>query len=161
RGRLAARASTAMRAGCGAVAGRPQDRSGTASAVPASPGTPGGGLPRNTPPTVAHTVVARDQDNGHTLALRVGDHLAVILGSTYWQGQGSTAPAVLLLGAQPSVAPQQSGCVPGQGCGTVSATFAAVAAGHADVTAHRTSCGEAMSCTGNLGFYRLTVIVAA
>ena len=62
---------------------------------------------------------------------------------------------------KPLTSPQLKGCVPGEGCGTVTALYDAVAPGRADVNAKRTSCGEAMSCTGNLGFYRVTVVVAA
>jgi hypothetical protein len=43
----------------------------------------------------------------------------------------------------------------------VSATFDAVAAGSANVSASRTSCGEALSCARNQGLYRVTVRVTA
>jgi hypothetical protein len=40
------------------------------------------------------------------------------------------------------------------------ASYQAVAAGRADVTARRTTCGEAMSCGGNVGLSRVTAVVA-
>src|SRR5262249_40378896 len=66
----AAAVLVAALAACGAVGGTPQ--ANHASATP-SYGTTvqPGGLPRNTPPPAAHIVVARDQDNGHTVTLRV------------------------------------------------------------------------------------------
>jgi hypothetical protein len=105
------------------------------------------------------TVSAGDQDNGHRLAAHVGDHLLLTLNSTYWTVQGSSNPAVLRQSGQPLVVPTFGGCVPGQGCGIVRASFDALAPGTADVTASRTSCGEALACTGGAGSYRVTVVV--
>ena len=42
----------------------------------------------------------------------------------------------------------------------MTATFSALRAGRAVVTAHRTSCGEALRCTGNQGSYAVTVMVS-
>jgi hypothetical protein len=105
------------------------------------------------------TLNAGDQDNGRRVTAHVGDHLLLTLNSTYWTIQGSSNPAVLRQSGQPVVSPILSGCVPGQGCGTVRASFDAVAPGAADVTASRTSCGEALACTGGAGSYRVTVLV--
>jgi hypothetical protein len=113
------------------------------------------GAPGPTPATLA----AGDADNGHKLDARVGDHVAVTLNSTYWTINESSNPAVLRLAGHPVVSPQIGGCVPGGGCGTVQAAFDALAPGTADVTATRTSCGEALRCTGGAGAYRLTVAV--
>lgn len=167
RARVLALAAAGLLTACGAAGARP---AGSGSARPAATGSPSAsapavlpspGVPLRTPPTVGpRTLVARDQDNGRAVSLRVGDHLLLVLGSTYWQFDGSSAPNVLRETGQPAVSPQVAGCVGGQGCGTVSATFDAVAAGTAQVTAKRTSCGEALSCTGNLGSYRVTVLVA-
>jgi hypothetical protein len=147
---------------CGAVAGTPAGSS-SPSSVPATavPAPPSQGVPLHTPPTNGpRTVVVGDQDNGHAVSLRAGDHLQLVLTSTYWQVQGSSDPNVLRSTVQPSVSPQIRGCVAGEGCGTVTALYDAVAPGRADLDAKRTSCGEAMSCTGNLGFYRVTVVVS-
>ena len=153
----AAFAAAALLAACGAAGG---GRGGTPAGA-GSPGpTAGARVPLRTPPTVdARTLTARDADNGHALSVHVGDHLQVVLGSTYWQLSGSSDPAVLRPSSQPTVSPQPGGCVPGGGCGTVSARFEAVAPGRADVTASRTSCGEALACTGAQGSYRVTVVV--
>jgi hypothetical protein len=88
-----------------------------------------------------------------------GQRLEVRLSSTYWVF-GSSSNNAVLRSAGPQVAsPQPSGCVPGGGCGVVTATFEAITAGQADVTAARTSCGEALRCTAEQSKYRLTVSV--
>jgi hypothetical protein len=99
-----------------------------------------------------------DGRDGGTVALHVGQRLRVVLHSTYWEFKAVSVPAVLHLVETPQVAPK-SGCVPGQGCGTVTALYVARAAGTATVKAERTSCGEAMGCTGDAGSYTLTVVV--
>jgi hypothetical protein len=153
-------ASAGMLAACGAVSRGPAATpSPPPTAVPAQPASPG--VPLHTPPTNApRTVVVHDQDNGHAVSLRAGERLEVVLASTYWQVVGSSDPNVVRQTALPAVSPQVTGCVVGEGCGSVTALFDAVAPGRADVSAKRTSCGEAMSCAGSLGSYRVTVVVA-
>jgi hypothetical protein len=166
--RVLALATAGLLSACGAAGARPESSGSVrpaatgSPAAPAPAGLPSPGVPLRTPPTAGpRTLVARDQDNGHAVSLRVGDHLLLVLASTYWQLDGSSAPNVLRETGQPAVSPQVTGCVGGQGCGTVSATFDAVAAGTAQVTARRTSCGEALSCSGSLGSYRVTVLVTS
>jgi hypothetical protein len=124
--------------------------------------------PTTVPPSSAttaatgRTVVAGDVDNGRTLTVATGDRLQVRLGNTYWKFGAVSESSVLRLAGQPSTAASPigpSGCVPGAGCGVVTATFDAVAAGRATVTASRTTCGEARGCVGDQGSYRLTVLV--
>ena len=149
---------------CGAVAPRPAGATNPGASPAAASGQPSPGVPLHTPPTnEPRTLVISDQDNGHSVSVRAGERLELQLGSTYWQVGGSSDSNVLRLTAGTSVttSPQIKGCVPGEGCGTVTALFDAVAPGRADVSAQRTSCGEAMSCTGNLGFYRVTVVVTS
>jgi hypothetical protein len=107
----------------------------------------------------AVSVLVRDADRGRTVSLVKGGRLTVVLASTYWTFQGSSDPAVVRQVAQPVVQPSGR-CVPGGGCGTASLSFDAVGPGSAEVTASRTSCGEAMLCTGGEGAYRVTVVVA-
>ncbi|HKW06779.1 MAG TPA: hypothetical protein VJS19_04345 [Candidatus Dormibacteraeota bacterium] len=120
-----------------------------------------GRMPETVAATSNATVVATDADNGKTVSLHVGDHLDVKLASTYWTIGDSSDPNVLKTAGPPVVSPQTSGCVPGGGCGFAIASFIAVATGSADVTASRTSCGEAMRCTGDSGSFRLTVVVSS
>ena len=105
----------------------------TGSEASPSPGsTPEAGL-----------IVATDSDNGKILDLHVGDRLEVKLASTYWNIHESSNLSVVRL-AGPAIA-----------------YFDAVGSGSADVTASRTSCGEAMRCVGSAGSNRLSVVVTS
>jgi hypothetical protein len=105
-------------------------------------------------------VTVADANNGQTVTLRVGTQLHVVLSSTYWQLQAGSDPSVLRIDVSPVTSPSP-GCVPGAGCGTVAATFTAVAPGHATVVATRTTCGEAMLCQGSAGHYQVEVVAVA
>jgi hypothetical protein len=85
--------------------------------------------------------------------------LQVVLSSTYWQFGPVTDPSVLRSEGAATVHPEPSGCVPGGGCGTATATYVAIAPGRSDVIANRVSCGEAMGCTSASGSYRVHVRV--
>jgi hypothetical protein len=52
-----------------------------------------------------------------------------------------------------------SRCMPGAGCGTVTQSFKAVAAGQAELTADRVVCGEAMACRPEQRHFGVTVVV--
>ena len=106
------------------------------------------------------TVAVADANDGQTVTLHPGNHLQVVLASTYWQFQPSSDPSVLRAEGSPATSPSP-GCVPGAGCGTAAATFTAVAPGHATIVATRTSCGEAMLCQGSAGHYQIEVVVAS
>jgi hypothetical protein len=106
------------------------------------------------------TETVTDHANGQTIDLRQGQVLQVVLSSTYWQIHGSSNSAVLSLLSGPSTQPQPSGCVPGQGCGTVTAVYRAVAAGRAQVSASRSVCGEALGCTGANSQFVVHVVVS-
>jgi hypothetical protein len=99
-----------------------------------------------------------DSRDGGNVALRVGQRLRVVLHSTYWAFRSVSDSGVLHLVLAPTVAPK-AGCVPGQGCGTVTAVYVARSVGKSTVKAARTSCGEAMGCTADAGSYTLTVVV--
>jgi hypothetical protein len=106
------------------------------------------------------TITVADANNGQTVTLRAGSHLRVVLSSTYWEVQASSNPSALRSEGSPVTSPSP-GCIPGAGCGTVAATFTALAPGNATVVATRTSCGEAMLCQGAAGHYQIEVVVAA
>jgi hypothetical protein len=92
------------------------------------------------------------------MTLHPGQTLTVTLCSTYWSLQGTSNPQVLVPVGAPVTSPR-NGCPVGSGCGTVAEAFRAVGLGTAQVTASRSSCGEAMGCTSATGTYRLTVTV--
>jgi hypothetical protein len=110
-------------------------------------------------PVQGMTLEVDEHANHHTVTISNGGAVVVTLHNTYWQIQPSTNPSVLRLEAPPEPSPQPSGCVPGAGCGTANATFEATAPGKATVVATRTSCGEALACSGSSGRFAVTVIV--
>jgi hypothetical protein len=122
--------------------------------------TGGGASPSPGATPEARLIVATDLDNGKTFELHVGNRLEVNLNSTYWTIHESSDVTVLKLAGPMAISPRP-GCVPGAGCGLAIASFDAVGSGSADVTASRTSCGEAMRCVGNAGSYRLAVVVVS
>lgn len=133
---LAAAAAAVLATGCG-----------TAHHVP-------GGQP---PPR--RLITEHDLANGKTVHVRVGDKVALILGSSYWQFAGSSKPDVLRQMGPATLVKSSRKCLPGVGCQPKRAVFKALAAGRAVVTAHRVTCGEALACTGSRGHFKLTVLV--
>lgn len=125
----------------------------------------GGGPNRTTTTSVVPTTgtpSASETDNGHTITVTVGQRLQVVLHSTYWHFTDPTGTTLRAAGQQTATQPLNSPnghCVPGEGCGTVTAWYDAVAPGTTTVTANRTSCGEARGCGPNDGSYQLTVVV--
>jgi hypothetical protein len=100
-----------------------------------------------------------EQDNGQTVHVPVGADIVVTLHSTYWTFVPLATAGVLHADGAPAVAGGQ--CPPGVGCGTVIVRFNAVAAGTAQLTAARTSCGEALACGPGEGTFRVTIDVDA
>jgi hypothetical protein len=123
----------------------------------ASSGQSSSGRSTGQPSTAPRVVVATMADNGLTKTLRTGERLVVRLDSTYWTF-ASAAPQ-LRLSDSPVVA-TSSPCRSGTGCGSVTATYSAIGTGRFTVAADRTSCGEAVRCTGAGSTYRLTVVVS-
>lgn len=139
--------SLTLVAGCGS--------NGPGSAPPAgATSTTAATSPASRPPT---NLTARD--SGRQVTVPVGTRVSVRLDSTYWRF--AVLPAGAPLRALPVVVvPRRSGCVVGGGCGTVTAPFVATRPGQIAVTARRTSCGEAMRCTGAAGLFRVKVVVS-
>jgi hypothetical protein len=109
-------------------------------------------------------VIVRDGSNGHTVSVTVGDHLEVILGSSYWTVRGSSHPKVLQQDGPTTFMPRPANCsanIPGLGCVPVRTDFSALAPGTTVITASRVSCGEAMRCMPNQEHYSVTVVVRA
>jgi hypothetical protein len=107
----------------------------------------------------AGTTTLTDQNNGQTISLHPGDRARVLLSNTYWTFQPDSAPAVLRSDGPAVVRPQLRGCVPGEGCGTVMVAYTAIEPGTATITATRTTCGEAISCTPANDHFQITFVV--
>lgn len=156
--------------GCTATPGTPStSTTATTGQTSTSAATSSTEPPPTTPGTVTGTPVgppvrslhAGDTDQGRTITMHVGDELTVDLTNTYWRFDDPAPTSALRAVGPPSVRglPTPQRCVPGGGCGTVEATYRAVAAGTTVVAANRTVCGEALACTGAQAHYRLTVVV--
>ena len=110
------------------------------------------------------SLIVRDGSNGHTVSVTVGDHLEVILASSYWTVKGSSHPTVLQQDGPTKLMPRPANCaanIPGLGCVPVRTDFSALTPGTTVITASRVSCGEAMRCMPNQQHYSLTVVVRA
>lgn len=122
---------------------------------PTAPGTPAtvsvstitpppSDKPSATPP--ASAVAASEPSAGRTYQIRRGDRVVLSLHSTYWHIAPPDGRILTQTGAQTVIPAPAGTCRPGIGCGTVQATFIASATGSAELTASRTTCGEAKSC---------------
>ena len=114
-------------------------------------------VPGGPPPQ--RLITEHDGANGQTIHVAVGDKVALILGSSYWNFRGSSEPAVLRQVGQVTLVKRSRTCPPGVGCQPKRALYKALAPGKAVIIAHRLSCGEALACTGSRGRFTLTVIV--
>lgn len=107
-------------------------------------------------------IVVRDNANGTTVSLRVGDSLKLILSSNYWMVAGSSASRVLRQDGRTVLLPRPDSCpdIAGFGCTPVRTVFTALSPGKAIIRASRTSCGEALRCVGMRATrFTLTVVV--
>jgi hypothetical protein len=134
--------------------------SGTTVTTPASRGTVTTATTQA--PARGGTVQVGDKDNGMTVRVRIGSTVVVVLNSTYWGfASPSNGAVVRQVGGVTTVPAPIGTCVVGGGCGTVSATYQAVAVGQSEISASRTTCGEALQCTGGAGSYSLQVVVTS
>ena len=100
--------------------------------------------------TNAPTLALSEISNGRTFAVAPGEPITLTLHSTYWHVLALATPRSLRQRGTTHVVgvlPAPSHCVPGQGCGTVSAHYVALAPGLVRLRATRTSCGEALKCS--------------
>lgn len=106
-------------------------------------------------------VTVKDDANGTMVHVHVGTEVELVLSSSYWIVDGSSAAAVLRQDGGSTVLPRPSDCppIPGLGCQPVQTDFTAVAVGTAIVTARRTVCGEARSCPPDSQHFLVTVVV--
>jgi hypothetical protein len=111
--------------------------------------------------SVPKTVTVDEHASGTRVHLGVGDHLVVVLHSTYWQLPAPQEGVLVVMSAP--VAKHIPGCsrIPGTGCGTATATYVARRAGSTELVAHRDSCGEAKRCVGSEGDWSVTVDVSS
>jgi hypothetical protein len=111
----------------------------------------------------ASVVTLNEYSNGHTVTVNPGQHVTLVLHSTYWSiaAPRMSRPLTQVGSAVylPRLPSTKGGCVAGQGCGTVSLHYVASAPGVAHLHASRTSCGEALRCTAALSNWTVTIRV--
>ena len=104
--------------------------------------------------SAASVVTLNEYSNGHTVTVNPGQHVTLVLHSTYWSiATPRTSRPLPQVGSAvylPRLPSTKGGCVAGQGCGTVTVHYVASAPGVAHLHASRTSCGEALRCTAAL-----------
>ena len=106
-----------------------------------------------------HVLVATYADNGGTLTVQVNDRLRVVLAGKSWS-QSSSAPNIVVSTGNPIVLPISSGCVKGQGCGSVTVFYKALKLGTAEIEGSRASCDIANpKCTTGPGAFKMKVVV--
>jgi hypothetical protein len=157
---LALSGLAALLGGC-ASTGMAKPHAATVPSTPSTRAVVGGGVTA-APPTTAPVRAVRltEAANGATIHVSKDNTVAVVLNSTYWTFTTQTTTVLQPIGSE-SVAPAPTGtCARGAGCGTASATYKAITAGQASVTAFRTICGEDLRCTGHNGAYHVQIVVA-
>jgi hypothetical protein len=125
----------------------------SSSSEPAPTGT----APVETP--VSGALGLYELSAGRTVQFHRGDRVVLTLHNTYWRIATPHSDILTQTGTQ-TVTPARVGtCLPGIGCGTVQAIFIASATGSAELTASRTTCGEALACPPGQGSYVVHLIV--
>jgi hypothetical protein len=154
-GRLPASLAFALAAALGATSAC----SATPSPAPASAAPSSGQHPTTRTATPSPGTVTLDEHARHrSVRIPAGTTLVVRLHSTYWSAPTSSDPGVL--GPAGGGSSAAGSCPPGGGCGLTSARFTAARPGTVRITAHRSSCGEAMRCSAGQGDYQVTVTVS-
>jgi len=100
-------------------------------------------------------------------SVKIGSQISLTLHSMYWSlAQQSKSSSLTAKGAPvlkpilPGAAAPHGCAIAGSGCGTQTWKFVASKVGTAHLIATRTSCGEAMRCTGTNGRFEVTVKVS-
>ena len=108
------------------------------------------------------SVVISENNNGKIVTVAKGSHFTVTLHSTYWTINPVVGHNVSQVGRSVVKGSFENGthaCVPGQGCGTVTATYVANQAGLVHLRATRTTCGEALLCSKSQSHWMVVVRV--
>jgi hypothetical protein len=111
-----------------------------------------------TKPVTQHVLVATFADNGGTLTVQKNNRIRVVLAGTSWT-QSSSNPAVVAPALKATILPATSGCVPNQGCGSVTVFYRVLKDGNAAILGARSNCqGAAATCKTGPGGFRLMIV---
>lgn len=112
----------------------------------------------------ASTRALSEKNINQTVSVRVGGTVSLTLHSMYWTLNAQAKSSSLLSKGAPILKPvlpgptAPNGCkIAGSGCGTQTWKFKATKIGTAHLLATRTTCGEAMRCTGSTGRFEVTI----
>jgi hypothetical protein len=152
-------ADSARRRGLACTSALPRLMAAAAALLMAGCGSAAAGSPRARPPGTV--TIARDDDNGTTVRLDVGDRLKLTLSSSYWNLHASPVPAVLRQDGPTRLLARPSSCpdIPGLGCTPVQTLFTALAPGTAVIIATRSTCGEALACAADQRRFTIKVVI--
>ncbi len=117
-------------------------------------------LPAPTPAPGAPTVQVSEKDKDSTLHVENGAVIDLVLSSTYWEIQPPAGAVLKPILPEPIVTGVLSH-PPGMGTGTVEMKYQVVQDGTATISASRTTCGEALRCTGTQGEFKVTIVAGA
>lgn len=113
------------------------------------------------------TTSLSEKNASKIVAVKLGSRVELTLHSMYWQLAVPARSSSLTSKGQPILKPifpspsAPAGCkIAGSGCGTQTWIFAATKVGLTHLIASRTTCGEAMQCTGANGRFAVTVKVS-
>jgi hypothetical protein len=124
------------------------------ASTPAAPPT----LPASDTTPAPQPVAIAEPANHTTVQAHAGQLVQLNLKSLYWSDPVSSSSGVLAADGAVNRTPDRR-CPMGGGCGTLTARFRAASPGTAQVTAHRSSCGEAMGCSTDQRDFTVTVVV--
>lgn len=112
----------------------------------------------------ASTRALSEKNINQTVSVKAGRTVSLTLHSMYWTLKAQAKSSSLSPNGSPIFKPvlpgptAPNGCkIAGSGCGTQTWKFTATKIGMAHLLATRTTCGEAMRCTGTNGRFEVTV----
>jgi hypothetical protein len=108
-----------------------------------------------------------EKNINQVVPVKIGTQIPLTLHSMYWRlapparyGALSAKGAPVLKPILPGPTAPKGCSIPGSGCGTQTWKFVATKVGISHLIATRTTCGEAMRCTGSNGRFEVTVKVS-
>lgn len=115
----------------------------------------------------ATTISVSEKNINQAVSVKVGTQVSLTLHSMYWGLTPLSKTSALTAKGAPVLKPilpganAPHGCsIAGSGCGTQTWKFVASKVGTVNLIATRTTCGEAMRCTGTNGRFEVTVKVS-